>query len=158
MKAYMQRMGRSLMLPVATLPVAALFSGIGYWIDPTGWGANNIVAAFLLKAGDSILANLGVLFAVGLALGMSKDRDGASALTGLVAFLVPMQLLNPAAIAAFQHIYVEKVNAAFTKMNNGNVFVGIWQVYWQQLCITASRMSSCQWRYHSLVVNVVCQS
>lgn len=32
MKAYMQRMGRSLMLPVATLPVAALFSGIGYWI------------------------------------------------------------------------------------------------------------------------------
>lgn len=125
MKAYMQRMGRSLMLPVATLPIAALFSGIGYWIDPTGWGANNIVAAFLLKAGDSILANLGVLFAVGLALGMSKDRDGASALTGLVAFLVPMQLLNPAAIAAFQHIDVEKVNAAFTKMNNGNVFVGI---------------------------------
>ena len=125
MKAYMQRMGRSLMLPVATLPVAALFSGIGYWIDQTGWGANNIVAAFLLKAGDSILANLGVLFAVGLALGMSKDRDGASALTGLVAFLVPMQLLNPAAIAAFQHIDVEKVNAAFTKMNNGNVFVGI---------------------------------
>ncbi|PCS12293.1 PTS system, N-acetylglucosamine-specific IIBC component [Lactococcus raffinolactis] len=113
------------MLPVATLPVAALFSGIGYWIDPTGWGANNIVAAFLLKAGDSILANLGVLFAVGLALGMSKDRDGASALTGLVALLVPMQLLNPAAIAAFQHIDVEKVNAAFTKMNNGNVFVGI---------------------------------
>ena len=125
MKAYMQRMGRSLMLPVATLPVAALFSGIGYWIDPTGWGANNIVAAFLLKAGDSILANLGVLFAVGLALGMSKDKDGASALTGLVAFLVPMQLLNPAAIAAFQHIDLDKVNAAFTKMNNGNVFVGI---------------------------------
>ena len=125
MKAYMQRMGRSLMLPVATLPVAALFSGIGYWIDPTGWGENNIVAAFLLKAGDSILANLGVLFAVGLALGMSKDKDGASALTGLVAFLVPMQLLNPAAIAAFQHIDLDKVNAAFTKMNNGNVFVGI---------------------------------
>ena len=125
MKAYMQRMGRSLMLPVATLPVAALFSGIGYWIDPTGWGANNIVAAFLLKAGDSILANLGVLFAVGLALGMSKDKDGASALTGLVAFLVPMQLLNTAAIAAFQHIDLDKVNAAFTKMNNGNVFVGI---------------------------------
>lgn len=125
MKAYMQRMGRSLMLPVATLPVAALFSGIGYWIDPTVWGANNIVAAFLLKAGDSILANLGVLFAVGLALGMSKDKEGASALTGLVAFLVPMQLLNPAAIAAFQHIDLDKVNAAFTKMNNGNVFVGI---------------------------------
>lgn len=33
MKTYLQRMGRSLMLPVATLPVAALFMGIGYWID-----------------------------------------------------------------------------------------------------------------------------
>jgi PTS system N-acetylglucosamine-specific IIC component len=125
MKAYMQRMGRSLMLPVATLPVAALCSGIGYWIDPTGWGANNIVAAFLLKAGDSILTNLGILFAVGLALGMSKDKDGASALSGMVAFLVPMQLLNEKAIAGFQHIDVEQVNAAFLKMNNGNVFVGI---------------------------------
>ncbi len=38
MKAYLQRIGRSLMLPVATLPVAALFMGIGYWIDPSGWG------------------------------------------------------------------------------------------------------------------------
>ena len=65
MKAYMQRMGRSLMLPVATLPVAALFSGIGYWIDQTAWGANNTVAASLLIAGESILANRGVLFAVG---------------------------------------------------------------------------------------------
>ena len=43
MKEYMQKMGRSLMLPVATLPVAALFTGIGYWIDPTGWGANNVL-------------------------------------------------------------------------------------------------------------------
>ena len=42
MKAYLQRIGRSLMLPVATLPVAALFMGIGYWIDPSGWGGNNI--------------------------------------------------------------------------------------------------------------------
>lgn len=46
MKTYLQRMGRSLMLPVATLPVAALFMGIGYWIDPTGWGGNNIFCRF----------------------------------------------------------------------------------------------------------------
>ncbi|MCS6723513.1 PTS transporter subunit EIIC, partial [Proteus mirabilis] len=99
MKAYMQRMGRSLMLPVATLPVAALFMGIGYWIDPSGWGGNSIFAAFLIKAGATILDNLGILFAVGLALGMSKDKDGSSALAGLIAFLVPMQLLAPATVA-----------------------------------------------------------
>ena len=34
MKAYIQRLGRALMLPVACLPAAALFLGIGYWIDP----------------------------------------------------------------------------------------------------------------------------
>lgn len=39
MKGYLQRIGRSLMLPVAVLPLAALMLGIGYWIDPAGWGA-----------------------------------------------------------------------------------------------------------------------
>ncbi|WP_122647243.1 N-acetylglucosamine-specific PTS transporter subunit IIBC [Enterococcus mediterraneensis] len=125
MKAYMQRMGRSLMLPVATLPVAALFMGIGYWIDPSGWGGNNILAAFLIKAGSTILDNLGILFAVGLALGMSKDKDGASALAGLVAFLTPVTLVNSASVALFTKVDVEKVNVAFGAINNKNVFIGI---------------------------------
>ena len=51
---YLQRLGKSLMLPVACLPVAAILMGIGYWIDPSGWGANNVAAAFLIKAGGSI--------------------------------------------------------------------------------------------------------
>lgn len=125
MKAYMQKMGRSLMLPVATLPVAALFMGIGYWIDPSGWGGNNLLAAFLIKAGSTILDNLGILFAVGLALGMSKDKDGSAALSGLVAFLVPMTLINSASVAMFQGIDVEEVNIAFSAINNKNVFIGI---------------------------------
>ncbi|WP_078808039.1 N-acetylglucosamine-specific PTS transporter subunit IIBC [Pilibacter termitis] len=125
MKAYLQNMGRSLMLPVATLPVAALFMGIGYAIDPSGWGGGNVFAAFLIKAGGTILDNLGILFAVGLAYGMSKDKDGAAALTGLVSFLVPMTLLNSAAVAMFQGIEVEKVATAFGAINNKNVFIGI---------------------------------
>lgn len=125
MKEYMQKMGRSLMLPVATLPVAALFTGIGYWIDPTGWGANNVLAAFMIQAGQTILNNLGLLFAVGLAFGMSKDKDGSAALAGVVSFLVPMTLLNPDSVALLQRIDVERVNTAFTKINNGNVFIGI---------------------------------
>ena len=50
MMKYLQKLGKSLMLPVACLPVAAILMGIGYWIDPTGWGANNIAAAFLKQA------------------------------------------------------------------------------------------------------------
>lgn len=125
MKTYLQKMGKSLMLPVATLPIAALFTGIGYWIDPSGWGANNILAAFLIQAGKVILDNLGILFAVGLALGMSKDQDGASALSGLVAFLVPMKLINADSVATFMGIQVDQVDMAFSTINNGNVFIGI---------------------------------
>ncbi|WP_062532557.1 N-acetylglucosamine-specific PTS transporter subunit IIBC [Jeotgalibaca dankookensis] len=123
MKAYMQRMGRSLMLPVATLPIAALFMGIGYWIDPTAWGANNILAAFLIKTGGTILDNLGILFAVGLAIGMSKDKDGSSALAGLVAFLTPITLVSSSSVALFTG--QETVNVAFEAINNKNVFIGI---------------------------------
>ena len=62
MKSNLQRMGRSLMLPVAVLPVAAIFMGIGYWIDPSGWGSGNVLSAFLIKAGSSIIDNMALLF------------------------------------------------------------------------------------------------
>lgn len=123
MKSYFQRIGRSLMLPVAVLPVAAILMGIGYWIDPSGWGGGNVYAAFLIKAGSSVIDNLPVLFAVGLSLGMSKDKDGAAALSGLVAFLVVTTLLSTDSVAMLQGIDVEAVSPAFDKINNA--FVGI---------------------------------
>ncbi|MBO0468696.1 PTS transporter subunit EIIC [Enterococcus plantarum] len=126
MKAYMQRMGRSLMLPVAVLPAAAILMGIGYWIDPnvmTGLGDPNFLSVFLVKAGGAIIDNLPVLFAVGLALGMSKDKDGAAALSGLVAFLVVTTLLSTAAVGAMKGIPVEQVDPSFAKI--GNAFIGI---------------------------------
>ena len=55
------------MLPVACLPVAAILQGIGYWIDPTGWGANNVIAAFLLKGGGCLIDQMPILFAIGVA-------------------------------------------------------------------------------------------
>lgn len=81
------------MVPVAVLPAAAILMGIGYWIDPTGWGSNSAIAAFLIKAGAAIIDNMSVLFAVGVAYGMSKDKDGAAALSGFVGFLVVTTLL-----------------------------------------------------------------
>jgi len=128
MQQYMQRIGRSLMLPVATLPIAALFMGIGYWIDPTvlsGGADVNVFSAILIKAGSAILDNLGVLFALGLALGMSKDKSGAAAMSGLVAFLVPMSILSVSSVALFQGVAVDEVNVAFSAINFKNVFIGI---------------------------------
>lgn len=123
MMKYLQRLGRSLMLPVAVLPAAAILMGIGYWIDPDGWGEANVVAAFLIKAGGSILDNIPILFAVGVALGMSKERDGSAAMSGLVSYLVVTTLLSTDTVAMFQGVDPEQVNAAFGKI--GNAFIGI---------------------------------
>ncbi|WP_293796482.1 N-acetylglucosamine-specific PTS transporter subunit IIBC [Pantoea sp. CTOTU46764] len=120
---YLQKVGRALMVPVATLPAAAILMGVGYWIDPDSWGAGNALAALLIKSGSAIIDNMSVLFAIGVAYGMSKDKDGAAALTGFVGFLVVTTLCSPAAVAMIQKIPVEQVPAAFGKINNQ--FVGI---------------------------------
>ncbi len=66
---------------------------------------------------------MSVLFAIGVAYGMSKDKDGAAALTGFVGFLVLTTLCSPAAVSMIQKIPVDQVPAAFGKINNQ--FVGI---------------------------------
>ncbi|MDU4003418.1 N-acetylglucosamine-specific PTS transporter subunit IIBC [Pluralibacter gergoviae] len=120
---YLQKVGRALMVPVATLPAAAILMGVGYWIDPNGWGNTSALAAFFIKSGSAIIDNMSVLFAIGVAYGMSKDKDGAAALTGFVGFLVLTTLCSPAAVAMIQKIPADQVPAAFGKINNQ--FVGI---------------------------------
>ena len=68
---YLQKLGKSLMLPVAALPVAGIMLGLGYWIDPAGWGGGNVLAAFLCKAGGAIIDNMAILFVLGVGVGMS---------------------------------------------------------------------------------------
>lgn len=123
MKAYMQRMGRSLMLPVAVLPAASLLVGIANWI--VGMGVSNAGTTLLMNAGLAILNHLALLFAVGLALGMSKDKDGSAALAGLVAYLVPQTVLASESVQGLLGLEkLSDVNPAFSTMDN-NVFIGI---------------------------------
>src|SRR5699024_10464838 len=112
------------MLPVAVLPAAAILAGIGnYIINLTSGATANVVGNFLLTAGTSILDNLGMLFAVGIAIGLSKDKHGAAALSGLVGFLVVTILISIDSVASLQGIDPENVNPAFEQ--NENVFIGI---------------------------------
>ena len=120
---YLQKVGRALMVPVATLPAAAILMGIGYWIDPVSWGGDNALAALFIKSGSAIIDHMSVLFAIGVAYGMSKDKDGAAALTGFVGFLVLTTLCSPAAVSMIQKIPLDQVPAAFGKIENQ--FVGI---------------------------------
>ena len=118
----LQRLGKSLMLPVACLPVAGILMGVGYWIDPSGWGANNVVAMILLKAGGALIDNMAILFAVGVGVGMSKDQEGTSGLAGLVSWLVFQNILanvGPMVVGNISWLDV----AAFAKVNNQ--FIGI---------------------------------
>lgn len=123
MMKYLQKLGKSLMLPVACLPVASILMGIGYWMDPTGWGANSVAAAFLIKAGSSLIDNMGILFAIGVGVGMSDDNDGTSGLAGLVSWLMITTLLSVKVVAMFKGIDEAAVSPAFGKIQNQ--FIGI---------------------------------
>ena len=111
------------MLPVACLPVAAILMGIGYWIDPTGWGSNNVIAAFLIKAGSALVDNMAILFAIGVGVGMSEDNDGTAGLAGLVSWLMITTLLATGSVAMFKGVDATKVPDAFGKIETQ--FIGI---------------------------------
>jgi PTS system N-acetylglucosamine-specific IIC component len=116
----LQRLGKSLMLPVACLPVAGILMGIGYWIDPTGWGANNLLALLLIKAGSILIDNMAVLFAVGVAIGMSQDQEGTAGLAGLISWLTITTMLSSTVVGL---IVGGDANPAFAKIQNQ--FIGI---------------------------------
>jgi PTS system N-acetylglucosamine-specific IIC component len=76
----LQPLGRALMLPIAVLPVAGLLLRLGQ--------PDLLNIAFVAAAGDAIFHNLGLIFAIGVAVGLAKDGNGASALAGAVCFLI----------------------------------------------------------------------
>ncbi|MCA0296496.1 MAG: PTS transporter subunit EIIC [Actinobacteria bacterium] len=87
--APLQKFGRSLMLPIASLPAAALLLRLGQddllGKDGLGW---NAVASVIGAAGGSLFNALPLLFAVGVAIGMAKKSDGSTALAAVVGYLV----------------------------------------------------------------------
>jgi N-acetylglucosamine PTS system EIICBA or EIICB component len=87
--AGLQKFGRSLMLPIAALPVAALLLRLGQpdllGADGLGWER---VSAVIGAAGNAIFSNLPLLFALGVAIGMAKKADGSTALAAVVGYLV----------------------------------------------------------------------
>ena len=76
----LQRLGRALMLPIAVLPVAGLLLRLGQ--------PDLLDIKVLAAAGDAIFSNLGLVFAVGVAVGFARENHGAAGLASLVGFLV----------------------------------------------------------------------
>ncbi|MGM9976923.1 MAG: glucose PTS transporter subunit IIA [Bulleidia sp.] len=97
----LQRVGRSFMLPIAILPVAGLFLGIGgSFTNTTMLESYNLLGIMgpgtvfytlfyvMSKAGDIVFANLPVIFAMGVAIGMAKKEKEVAALASVVAFFI----------------------------------------------------------------------
>ena len=120
---FFQNLGRSLMLPVAVLPAAAIIVGIGNALNALH--ALPQVAQFFVAVGTTILEQLGILFAIGVAIGMAKKNDGAVALASALGFFVVTKVLSPDKLAPILHVKPSSLGEAFDKMDNGNVFVGI---------------------------------
>ena len=83
-----QQLGRALMLPIAVLPVAALLLRLG---QPDVIGLVPFLAPIgppIAAAGGAIFSNLGVLFAIGVAVGLARENHGAAGLAALVCYLV----------------------------------------------------------------------
>jgi N-acetylglucosamine PTS system EIICBA or EIICB component len=76
----LQPLGRALMLPIAVLPIAGLLLRLG---QPDLFNV-----PFVSAAGGAIFDNLGLLFAIGIGVGLAKDNNGAAGLAGAVCFLV----------------------------------------------------------------------
>lgn len=94
----LQKMGRSLQLPIAVLPAAGLLNGLG---QPGVFGADGlkwtIVSKVMVAAGGALLnADLGLplLFCIGVAIGMAKKADGSTALAAVAGFLVYRGVLH----------------------------------------------------------------
>ena len=86
--AGLQKFGRSLMLPIAALPVAGLMLRLGspdmLGADGLNWGP---VAAVIGAGGSALFDNLPLLFALGVAIGMARRSDGSTALAAVVGYL-----------------------------------------------------------------------
>lgn len=83
----LQPLGRALMLPIAVLPAASLMLRLGQ-PDMAFIPGLHEIGPLIGAAGDAIFSNLGLLFAIGVAVGLAKGGDGAAGLAGAVCFLV----------------------------------------------------------------------
>jgi len=104
-----QALGRALMLPIAVLPVAGLLLRLGQ--------PDLLDMAAIAAAGNAIFSNLGLLFAIGVAVGLAKENHGAAGLAAVVGYLVATK--GAEVILAVPPEVTAHVDAAYTDLATG---------------------------------------
>ncbi|MGV9451110.1 PTS transporter subunit EIIC [Streptomyces sp. NPDC003635] len=146
----LQKMGRSLQLPIAVLPAAGILNRLGqpdvFGDDGLGW---DNVSKVMAGAGGALLdgsLGLPLLFCVGVAIGMAKKADGSTALAAVAGFLVYYNVLRqfpedcPPDSVAIPNVGclapAEDTAAGFTYQNPGvfgGIVIGLLTAYfWQR--------------------------
>jgi len=120
---FLQPLGRALMLPIAVLPAAGLLLRLG---QPDLFNL-----PFVAAAGAALFANLGILFAIGVAVGFAKENHGAAGLAGVVCYLISVKgaqaLLSvpPSVLAAVPASAADLAVAAFKEKATDGLMVPI---------------------------------
>ena len=127
MMRFLQKLGKSLMLPVAALPICGILTGLGYALAPAFMGAEGatsgfayVLGVFLIKAGCALIDNIALLFVIGVVGGMADDGDGTAALAALVSWLMITTLLSTGTVSIlFPKLVESQTNVvAFSKIQN----------------------------------------
>lgn len=131
MMKYLQKLGKSLMLPVACLPICGILMGIGYALCPATMQGGDIVGFlpklgfFLVKAGGALIDNMAILFVIGVGVGMSDDHDGTSALAALASWLMITNLLSVGSVTTLMPSIAEDAKKTLAFSAIANPFIGI---------------------------------
>ncbi|MFD7708116.1 PTS transporter subunit EIIC [Streptomyces sp. NPDC059786] len=119
----LQKVGRSLQLPIAVLPAAGIMVRLGqddiFGKDGLGWDK---VAAVFNNAGSALTGSLPILFCIGVAIGFAKKADGSTALAAVVGFLVYSKVLQAFPVTEAQVKAGEDIAATY---NDPGVLGGI---------------------------------
>ena len=131
MMKYLQKLGKSLMLPVASLPICGILMGIGYALCPATMqggdmnGFLNLLGFFLVKAGGALIDNMAILFVIGVGVGMADDHDGTAGLAALASWLMMTNLLAVGTVTALMPSIADDVNKSLAFGKIANPFIGI---------------------------------
>jgi len=128
---FLQKLGKSLMLPVACLPLCGLLMGIGYALCPSTMqggdvtGFVQLLGLFLVKAGAALIDNMAILFVIGVGVGMSEDNDGTGGVAAIASWFMITTLLNTGFVTTIMPSVAGDAvkELAFNKI--ANPFIGI---------------------------------
>ncbi|MBO5114053.1 MAG: PTS transporter subunit EIIC [Lachnospiraceae bacterium] len=128
---YLQKLGKSLMLPVACLPICGILMGIGYALCPATMqggeitGFLNLLGFFLVKAGGALIDNMALLFVIGVGVGMADDNDGTAGLAAFASWLMITTLLSVGSVTTMMPSIADDANKSLAFSKIANPFIGI---------------------------------